>query len=72
MDLFGQIPDVLEDAWIAIAQGDVERAKEIIGGLPEQHPFELKYQRPAPVNWESCSKVLDSKARLEVLRVGWK
>ena len=37
--LFGQIPDVLEDAWIAVAQGERERARKIIDALP----------RPAPV-----------------------
>lgn len=41
--VFGQIPDVLEDAWIAVAQGERERAKKIIDALPQAHPFELQY-----------------------------
>lgn len=70
-DLFGQIPDVLEDAWIEVALGNIEEAKNIIGGVPEQHPFELKYQKPQPVDWESCATVLDSKTRLDRLRANW-
>lgn len=70
-DLFGQIPDILEDAWIAVAEGDIEEAKRIIGAVPTQHPFELKYKRPAPVPWETCAKVLDAQTRVEALRKGW-
>jgi hypothetical protein len=70
-DLFGQIPDVLEDAWIEVALGNVEKAKGIIDGVPEQHPFELRYQKPEPVDWESCATVLDAKTRLDRLRARW-
>ncbi len=56
--LFGQIPDVLEDAWIAVAQGEREQAKKIIDELPKAHPFEIKYTQVEPVDWESCRQVL--------------
>jgi superfamily II DNA or RNA helicase len=69
--LFGQIPDVLEDAWIAIAQGERERAKKIIDELPKAHPFELKYTRVEPVDWESCRQVLDAGEKRRVLSEGW-
>ncbi len=41
--LFGQIPDVLEDVWIDMALGEIEKAKRTIDALPERHPFEMKY-----------------------------
>lgn len=42
-NLFGQLPDVLEDAWVAIALGEKERAQKIIDAVPQMHPFELRY-----------------------------
>jgi SNF2 family DNA or RNA helicase len=33
--LFGQIPDVLEDVWIDVALGKIESAKKTINALPE-------------------------------------
>ena len=32
--LFGQVPDVLEDVWIDVALGEVERAKKVIAAAP--------------------------------------
>jgi superfamily II DNA or RNA helicase len=69
--LFGQIPDVLEDAWIAVALGDIERAKKIIAELPKAHPFEVRYTQVEPVNWESCQTVLDAGEKRRVLSMGW-
>jgi len=43
--LFGQIPDVLEDVWIAIAQKDEARAELAISKLPQKNPFILKYEK---------------------------
>lgn len=70
-DLFGQLPDTLEDVWIQVALHDERKAREIIGQVPQAHPFELKYDRVEPVDWESCSQVLDSVAQLEILNKGW-
>jgi len=70
-ELFGQIPDVLEDVWIDVAQGEIEKAKQTIDAIPEQHPFEIKYHRIEKVPWESCSKVLDARDRKEHLLKGW-
>jgi hypothetical protein len=69
--LFGQIPDTLEDVWVRTALRDEQRALEIIDEVPERHPFELRYDRIEPVDWESCSLVLDSRDQLEVLMRGW-
>jgi len=70
-DLFGQLPDTLEDVWVAIAQRDEARARQIIDAIPRQHPFELRYDRIEPVDWESCSQVLDGQSQIEVLMRGW-
>jgi len=69
--LFGQIPDVLEDVWIDVALGKIESAKQTINALPEQHPFEIKYDRIEKVPWESCTKVLENSSRKEALMKGW-
>ncbi len=69
--LFGQIPDVLEDAWVAMALGVKEEAKKIIDALPEVHPFELRYTKVEKVNWESCAQVLSAAEKKRVLSEGW-
>ena len=69
--LFGQIPDVLEDVWIDMALGEIEKAKRTIDALPERHPFEIKYSHIEKVPWESCSSVLDSTNRKRYLSQGW-
>jgi SNF2 family DNA or RNA helicase len=70
-DLFGQIPDVLEDAWVELAIGEQERAKEIINNVPTRHPFEMKYDKVENINWESCSIVLNSIERKQSLIKSW-
>jgi hypothetical protein len=70
-NLFGQIPDVLEDVWIDVAMGEIEEANRKIDAMPEKHPFELKYSRVEKVPWETCSKVLDSTNRKKHLSQGW-
>jgi len=70
-DLFGQLPDTLEDVWVEVALRDEEKAKQVIDAVPPTHPFEMKYDRVEHVDWESCADVLDSEAQLEVLSRGW-
>lgn len=69
--LFGQLPDVLEDVWIDVALGEIERAKQIIDEVPEQHPFELRYSKVEKLPWESCARVLDKENRKKYLSQGW-
>ncbi len=70
--IFGQIPDVLEDVWVQVAQNNIDDAKKTINALPPKHPFELKYERPlGDIPWEECSVVLDKIEMLETLRKGW-
>ena len=69
--LFGRIPDVLEDVWVQAALGDIEAAKRIIDAVPKKHPFEIKYHRIERVDWESCASVLDPMVVREVLGKEW-
>jgi len=70
-NMFGQVPDTLEDVWVAAALRDEEEAKRVIDAVPKRHPFEMRYDQIENVDWESCSRVLDSMSQLEVLREGW-
>ena len=67
----GPLGLTLEAAWIAAAQGDDRKARETIDAVPEQHPFEAKYNQIASINWESCSAVLNRVAAKEALERGW-
>lgn len=69
--LFGQIPDVLEDVWVALAVGEKEEAKRIIDALPKEHPFEIRYTHVEKVDWESCATVLSAEEKRRVLGQGW-
>ncbi len=72
-EIFGQIPEVLEDVWIALAQNDEKRAEEAINKVPKRHPFELKYEQNVPKteDWQSCTFVLDKDEKLKELMKGW-
>ncbi|MBX2928876.1 MAG: DEAD/DEAH box helicase family protein [Saprospiraceae bacterium] len=70
-DLFGQIPDVLEDAWVEVALGSKEKASEIIDAVPIQHPFEMKYNKIEKVDFERCAEVLNDIERREILLRRW-
>jgi superfamily II DNA/RNA helicase len=70
-NLFGQIPDVLEDVWVEVAIGEKENAKRIIDAVPVEHPFEMRYTNVEPVDWETCATVLSSQEKKRILREGW-
>jgi len=69
--LFGQLPDTLEDVWVQVALNDEEQARKVIDAVPTAHPFEMRYDRVEAVDFESCSRVLDSEPQLELLRRAW-
>ncbi|WP_169704425.1 phospholipase D-like domain-containing anti-phage protein [Candidatus Kuenenia stuttgartiensis] len=75
-DLFGQIPDTLEDVWVEVALNNIEEAKKKIGDVSENdiHPFYKKYQEQSsikPINWEDCTLVLDNYEKKKFLMQGW-
>lgn len=70
--IFGQLPDVLEDAWISVALDQKEEAKKIIDKVPEKHPFEVKYNEKVEASdWENCTKILSEESKLKKLRSSW-
>lgn len=69
--LFGQVPDVLEDVWVAVALGEQAEAQKVIAAIPQSHPFELRYTRVEPIDWESCKEVLDAQEKRRILSQGW-
>jgi len=69
--MFGQIPDILEDVWVEVAEGREAKAREIINAVPERNPFEIRYDRISNVDFETCSTVLNEVERLEILGRGW-
>ena len=72
-DMFGQIPDTLEDIWIDVALDNIEEAKERIDRVPEQNPFTIKYETKIPPteDWEASTFVLDNDEKLKHLLNGW-
>ena len=72
-DMFGQIPEVLEDVWVAMAQDDEQRALEAINKVPQKNPFVIKYEMEIPDcgDWELCTDVLDKREKLVELMKGW-
>lgn len=69
--LFGQLPDVLEDVWVDVALGNIEKAKQTIDEVPTEHPFDLRYHRIERIDWETCTAVLDDGERRRVLTAPW-
>ena len=69
--LFGQLPDTLEDVWIKVAAGEIEKAKQTIDMVPKEHPFQLRYHKVGKVDWESCAKVLEEGVKRDALTRGW-
>ena len=73
-DIFGQLPDVLEDVWVQVAMGKKADAEKIIDAVPMQHPFEIKYEKQAVknTNWEDCKVVLSESEKRKCLLDGWR
>jgi len=70
-NLFGQVPDVLEDVWVSVALGQQAQAKQVIDALPTIHPFTLRYTSIEKVDWESCRNVLSQQEKHKALAAGW-
>jgi len=70
-NLFGQIPDFVETAWKQIAVSKEKEARKTIDKVPDQHPFEMRYEQIDPVDWESCTDVLADNERRRTLSQGW-
>jgi hypothetical protein len=71
-NLFGQIPDTLEDVWVQIALNDQQAAQRLINRTAAaQNPFDVKYSKVEDADWETCATVLSSVDMREALSKGW-
>lgn len=71
-DLFGQIPDTLEDVWVQIALNDEAAANQMINRTAStRNPFDVKYSRVEDADWEACSSVLNPISVHEILAKHW-
>lgn len=71
-ELFGQIPDTLEDVWVKIALNDEAAANLMIDrAAATRNPFDVKYSRVDDANWEASSSVLNPISVREILEKRW-
>ncbi|TMW74657.1 helicase SNF2 [Thauera sp. UPWRP] len=71
-DLFGQIPDTLEDVWVQVALHDEQAANQLIDrSTATRNPFDAKYSKVEDADWETCSSVLSGLSMKELLSRGW-
>ncbi|HNO75592.1 MAG TPA: phospholipase D-like domain-containing protein [Nitrosomonas mobilis] len=71
-DLFGQIPDTLEDVWVQVALNDEQAANRLIDRTTAtRNPFDVKYSKVEDADWETCTSVLNGLSTKELLSQGW-
>lgn len=73
-DLFGSLPDVIEDDWIADQEILEERLSEFIERRGRANAFDVRYSDtvdPKGQPWERCSQVLARRDIVERLSRGW-
>lgn len=71
-ELFGQIPDTLEDVWVHVALNDEQLARQLIDRTAAtRNPFDAKYSTVVDAEWETCSSVLNAHSVKELLSRGW-
>jgi hypothetical protein len=71
-ELFGQIPDTLEDVWVQVALNDEQAVQQLIDQTTAtRNPFDIKYSRVEDADWETSPIVLDPISVKEKLSLGW-
>ena len=74
-DMFGQIPEVLSDIWVDIAENKVQQAEECLRKLPVSNPFIAKYENMSAMNvqydWETYAEVVSNVEKKRVLNQKW-
>lgn len=73
-DIFGSLPDVIEDDWIENIEELDERISEFIEKQKRANAFDIRYSDtvdPTGEPWEKCSQVLSRKDVVERLSRGW-
>ncbi|MBN1335622.1 MAG: DEAD/DEAH box helicase family protein [Deltaproteobacteria bacterium] len=73
-DLFGSLPDVIEDDWIDDIERLEEKLREFIERKREANAFDLRYRDtvdPKDEPWEKCAEVLSRRDLIERLSKPW-
>jgi len=71
-DMFGAVPETIEDVWIEAASGNMPEAKAILSRTPTENPFHIRYSRDVqPVAWPRSNRVLSRATRIEALKEPW-
>jgi superfamily II DNA/RNA helicase len=73
-DIFGSLPDVIEDDWIENIEQLDERISEFIDKKKRANAFDIRYSDtvdPSGEPWEKCAQVLSRKDVIERLSRGW-
>ncbi|HIK19537.1 MAG TPA: DEAD/DEAH box helicase [Synechococcus sp. M44_DOE_062] len=73
-DLFGSLPDTIEDDWIENIETLEAKLQEFTERKKQANAFELRYAgtvEPKGPRWETCEKVLSRRDIVERLSEGW-
>ncbi len=71
-EIFGTIPDHLEDVWVETALGEIQAAKQKIDAVPPKHAFEIRYNDCLDESgWDKCTTVLNKLDFVRALQNGW-
>jgi superfamily II DNA/RNA helicase len=73
-DLFGSLPDVIEDEWIEDIESLDRKLSEFIDRKKKANAFDLRYSEtvdPQGQPWEKCSEVLSRRDVVERMSRGW-
>lgn len=71
-NLFGQIPDTLEDVWVKLAIKDEQAANLLIDRATQtRNPFDIKYSKVEDADWETCATVLNKLSMQEMMSKEW-
>jgi len=73
-DLFGSLPDTIEDEWIEDIETLETKLQEFTERKKQANAFDLRYAstvEPKGSRWETCEKVLSRRDIVERLSEGW-
>lgn len=73
-NLFGSVPDTIEDSWIEDIELLGEKMDEFIDAQKQATGFDLRYtdtMNPEDQDWRSCTEVLSRRDFMELMSKGW-
>jgi hypothetical protein len=74
-DIFGSLPDTIEDEWITDVETLNQRLREFTSRRDTAaNSFDLKYSEsvhPAGPAWETCERVLARRDIVQLMSRGW-